>query len=513
MKNYDVQAAWHYHNGTKHPGGYLLNPWHMFDPAYQPLLLKIYTDLEAIPLPLDKSPSGVPALSAISTNSISVDEERMPDANTLARILFFSAGITKRINFPWGEMPFRAAACTGALYHIELYVVCGDIPGLEAGVYHFDPNEMALRRLRPGDYRRLLVEASGNEPNVAQSPAIIVYTDIFWRNACKYQAREYRHAFWDSGTILANTLAMCAAHGLPTRVVTGFVDAAVNRLLDLDTQREVALALLPVGYTPDTIAGPSPEADSLSLETAPISDHQIEFPAILAMHEASCLADEDEVMAWRKEATSTPMPTPSGPLFPLQPYTEEEMSRDSIEPVIVRRGSARQFSRESLDFRQLSTILHRALPGIPADFLGPPGAALNHVYLIVNAVEGLGSGVYVFHPTRQALELLKEGDFRLEAGHLGLGQALAADASVDLFFLTDLNPVLKRLGNRGYRAAQLDASITAGRIYLAAYAQRLGATGLTFYDDAVTNFFSPHAQDKSVMFLIALGKRGGRMPF
>jgi nitroreductase len=42
-------------------------------------------------------------------------------------------------------------------------------------------------------------------------------------------------------------------------------------------------------------------------------------------------------------------------------------------------------------------------------------------------------------------------------------------------------------------------------MYLAAYALGLGATGLTFYDDAVTNFFSPHAEDKSAMFLISLG--------
>ena len=42
-------------------------------------------------------------------------------------------------------------------------------------------------------------------------------------------------------------------------------------------------------------------------------------------------------------------------------------------------------------------------------------------------------------------------------------------------------------------------------MYLAAYATGLGATGLTFYDDEVTDFFSPHATGKSVMFLIALG--------
>ena len=92
---------------------------------------------------------------------------------------------------------------------------------------------------------------------------------------------------------------------------------------------------------------------------------------------------------------------------------------------------------------------------------------------------------------------------------MGWGQALAADASVNIFFMCDLAPVLEGFGNRGYRAAQLDASITAGRIYLASYAQRFGATGLTFYDDQVTDFFSPHARSKSVMFMVSLGKRGG----
>ena len=35
---------------------------------------------------------------------------------------------------------------------------------------------------------------------------------------------------------------------------------------------------------------------------------------------------------------------------------------------------------------------------------------------------------------------------------------------------------------------------------------RFGATGLTFYDDEVTRFFSPHAEGKSAIFLVALGK-------
>ena len=109
-----------------------------------------------------------------------------------------------------------------------------------------------------------------------------------------------------------------------------------------------------------------------------------------------------------------------------------------------------------------------------------------------------------------ALELLKPGDFLGTSGYLGLEQDLPADASANLFFLANLPSILECWGNRGYRAAQFDASLAAGRIYLAAYAQRFGATGLTFYDDAVVDFFSPHARDKSVMFLIALGHKAGR---
>ena len=508
MSNLKTNAAWHYHNGTKHPGGDLLNPLHSFNPLRQPLPFKVYNSIDPVPLPLEKSSLHVPALVALSSDGARATVDATPDVGILSRVLYFSAGITKRIKYRWGEMLFRAAACTGALYHIELYVVCGDLPGLDAGVYHFGPQDLSLRRLREGDHRRFLVDAAGVEPSVASAPAIVVYTDIFWHNAVKYQAREYRHAFWDSGTILSHSLAMASAHGLPSRVVAGFVDAEVNRLLGLDTRREVAVALLPLGLTSDGLPTSAPDVGPLSLDTAPVSGRGLEFPAILDMHRASSLATEDEVAAWRNGALPTNQTTLSGRLFPLRPVDESQIPPDSLESVILRRGSTRRFSRDSMTFEELSTVLQRAMRGIPADFLASAaGSALSHPYLIVNAVDGLGPGAYLYHRDREALELLKEGNFRREAGHLGLDQALAADASFDIFFLADLHAVLASLGNRGYRAAQLDASVTAGRVYLAAYAQRLGASGLTFYDDEVTDFFSPHANGRSVMFLVAVGKR------
>jgi hypothetical protein len=44
------------------------------------------------------------------------------------------------------------------------------------------------------------------------------------------------------------------------------------------------------------------------------------------------------------------------------------------------------------------------------------------------------------------------------------------------YFLADLNRALERFGNRGYRAAQLEAGIMGGKLNLVAYAQRLGAS-------------------------------------
>ena len=70
--------------------------------------------------------------------------------------------------------------------------------------------------------------------------------------------------------------------------------------------------------------------------------------------------------------------------------------------------------------------------------------------------------------------------------------------------------MLGHFGNRGYRLAQLEAGIFGGRMYLGAYAQGLGATGLTFFDDEVRDFFSPHAAGKSVMFLLAMGYAAAR---
>lgn len=502
--NRNPEVALTYHNATKHSYASVRANAHSLDFGNQPLAFKVYPTLEPSRLPGEVRQTGIAALSAIA-ESVPAHTNAAPDLEAVAQLLYLSAGITRHRKYPGGEIYFRAAACTGALYEVELYLVCGDLVGLEAGVYHFAAAEFGLRKLRAGDYRSVLVDATGGEAAIAHAPLTIVCTCTYWRNAWKYQARTYRHFGWDNGTLLANLLAVSTAFGLPSKVVCGFVDENVNRLLDIDSQREVAFSLVPLGYVPTLPPQSLADCSSLSLETVPLSRREIDYPLMREVHAASSLDSSEEVATWRGGLASANLPEPVGSVVPLQPLSDAEMPRDPIEQVILRRGSSRRFDRTPMTLAQLSTMLDRATRGVPADVLDPMGSQLNHLYLIVHAVQGLDPGAYVFHRDRGLLELLKPGNFRAEAGYLGLEQTLPADAAVDIFFLADLRPIFKRFGNRGYRAVQLEAGILGGKLYLAAYAQRLGATGLTFYDDDVTRFFSPHAEGKSAIFLVALG--------
>jgi SagB-type dehydrogenase family enzyme len=514
----NTEVAWNYHEATKHSYTSIRTNPHSLDFDNQPLPFKIYPALEPSRLPTEVCQTGVAALSAIAGSvpaQTLVSTKTAPDLEAVAQLLYLSAGITRQRKYSGGEIYFRAAACTGALYEVELYLVSGDLGGLQAGVYHFAPAEFGLRKLRAGDYRSVLVEATGREPAIAHAPLTIVCTCTYWRNAWKYQARTYRHFGWDNGTMLANLLAVATALGLPAKVVCGFVDSTVNGLLDVDSQREVAFSLVALGHDSGLPAQTAPpwqtgarvlaDISPLGFETVPLSRDEIDYPLMREMHAASSLHSTEEVARWRGRTALDHSPSPAGPIVRLQPLSDAEMPHDPIEQVILRRGSSRQFARTPISLAQLSTMLDRATRGVPADFLDPLGSQLNHLYLIVHAVENLKSGAYVFYRDRGVLECLKHGNFRDQAGYLGLEQQLPADAAADIFYLADLRPILQRFGNRGYRAVQLEAGILGGKLYLAAYAQRLGATGLTFYDDDVTRFFSPHAEGKSAIFLVAVG--------
>src|SRR5512145_1284029 len=136
-RNRDTRAALAYHTATRHSEQSVRTSAHQLDWPNQPVPFKVYRDLERIPLP--GFPEGdVPALVSIAEPAPLASER--PDLVSLARVLQLAAGITKRKRHPGGEILLRAYPNTGALHHVDLYLVTAELPGLAAGVYHFAPD-------------------------------------------------------------------------------------------------------------------------------------------------------------------------------------------------------------------------------------------------------------------------------------------------------------------------------------------------------------------------------------
>jgi len=532
--NYDIKYALDYHEATKHSEISIQLSRHSLDWNNKPRPFKIYTKLPSIFLPSDFSEPHIDAITCIKTvktiNSMTADATNTTnpqlDIRKLAEILFFSAGITREMKYMYGSYYMRAAPATGALYPIELYIVCQDIPGLNAGVYHFCPGDFTLTELRSGDYKAELATAAGDSKNIMTSPITIVFTSIAWRNAWKYEARSYRHWFWDSGVIAANLTATAASSNLQPFLILGFVDDTVNHLLYLDDKKEATIAMAAIGVDlakHSAVSQQRKEINSLPLpEILPLSKKgEVDYPEIWKMHRASYLSDSEEVKRWincgtelKKEESVQSEILDSRPLYHAEPSSQSSLGH-SLGEVILLRGSSRKFAKSPISFRQLSTILESSTRGVPLDFLvenqgktaGTTATTID-IYMIVNEVEGLQRGGYFFNRSTSSIEQLKSKVPRDMSGYLCLGQPLFSDASVVFFLMTDLPAVLRTCGNRGYRASQFEAGILAGKIYLSAYAQQLGASGSTFFDDAVTEFFSPHAKDKSTMIAVGAGVTG-----
>ncbi len=506
-RNLEIERAREYHERTAHSRRSVRASRHTLDWDIAPSPYKIYPDLPVVALPRDVPPPAADGFAAISGD---LREPAALDVARLAALLFFSAGVTRTLTYPGGiRHDYRAAASTGALYQTEVYVVAGAIGELAPGVYHFNPGDFALRRLRDGDCRGAVARAAA-DPDVAARPATVILSGLYWRNTWKYEARAYRHLFWDSGTMLANLLATATALGVPARVVEGFVEREVNRLLGLDAAREGALALVPVGAS-GTPAAPPPSIEPIAPAVIPLSSSEVSYPLLVEAYEDSSLETEAEVRSWRDRADALEIgsrashaPASDVPLFRLPPPRME--AGRSLGETIQARGSTRAFSRATISAEALSSALYHATRGIGADV--PSG--LVDLYLVVHAVDGVDAGAYAYRPEPHALERLASGDFREESAFLCLEQSLGGASSVTVFFLADLGRVLGALGNRGYRAANLEAGIVGGRLYLAAYAQRFGASGLTFYDADVVQFFSPHARAKDAIFVTALGRSARR---
>jgi len=523
-----IRAA-EYHERTKHAPGDFEDVDFGYEYGTLPRPFKTYRDLPRVALSGVQAPVA-PALSVVAESGrdpLAGTEQSLRDdvnAETVASLCYYAAGVKSDHPHSADEVDwpqyYRIASCTGNLHHVDAYAVCADLDGLDAGVYHFDPKTFSLDLLREGDYRGTLAEATGDGPAttgdsaeetaIADAPVIIALTSEWWRNAWKYRGRTYRHAFWDSGTILANLLATAHAGGHRAEVVTGFADAPVVELLGLDPDAEAPLELVPVS-SGDPAPAPPP-VDAIDSEETPLSPEQDEYPLVPDAWHQSTLADGDAATEWRRRARGADpaavgrRPPGDGDRIDLDPVDADTASARPVGGTIARRGSLREYSHDPISDRTFATVLDRALRGVPTDGASDAPGRLLDCYCLVHAVDGVPEGAYQYHPDETALERVGPTD-RETAGHLALDQPVVGDAAVNVYLVADVDAVVQRLGDRGYRLAQLEAGIALGRLYLATYAHlALGGRGFTFYDDLVTEHLGPRADGQSPMTLFAFGR-------
>ncbi|MCW2898598.1 MAG: SagB-type dehydrogenase protein [Streptosporangiaceae bacterium] len=452
------------------------------DPRNRPRPFKRYPGARVRGLPTELPPRGAPAAAALSGRGPLADAT--VDLELLARLLFFSAGVTRMAEGMEQTVWFRAAPSAGNLHPVEVYVAAGAMAGLDAGLYHFAPDVFGLEELSEADCRPAVADAVV-VPEAAAGPLVLLLTGIPWRTAWKYGERGWRHVYWDAGAVVANLLAVAGAYGLRARVVLGFVDSALCRQLGIDGAAEFLVAAIVVGEPSGQAVTAGCEPPHLT--AAPLSPAPVEFPLITRVQRAGDLATAEEVAAWRAAA---PAGLPRADNVVDQPAVARD---EPVESVILRRGSTRRMRRGVAPAELLHWGMAVATRHVPADAI-PAGATLLSHELAVHAVRGMEPGLYHWVDGRaEPYRTAAEAAVRRLSRHLCLDQPLGGDSAYTDFACADLDRVLDGYGDRGYRVAQFEAGVAAGRLQLAAFTLGHGGTGLTFSDEDVSAAFGTRA--------------------
>lgn len=164
----------------------------------------------------------------------------------LAKLLYFCYGITGVLQSEV-PLPLRAAPSGGALYPLEVYPAVFNVEGLDSGIYHYNVKSHQLELLQLGSFEQSLCECMMGQRMVLKASAVFLITAMFDRNLWKYRERGYRYTLFDAGHLAENLYLMATAMNLGCCAVAGFLDDAINHLLDIDGVHESTLYIIVMG--------------------------------------------------------------------------------------------------------------------------------------------------------------------------------------------------------------------------------------------------------------------------
>lgn len=159
--------------------------------------------------------------------------------------------------------------------------------------------------------------------------------------------------------------------------------------------------------------------------------------------------------------------------------------------VVKTRRSTRRFLNMPLQLKQVSNLLF-GTTGITrnnpnyAFRVNPSAGGLYPIetYIAVNNVEDLEQGIYHYKILSHKLELLKQGDFRLQVAKACLDQKIAYDSAINFIWSAVVERSKWKYLQRCYRYLYLDCGHIAQNLYLVAGALNLSVCTIgAIYDD------------------------------
>jgi len=142
----------------------------------------------------------------------------------------------------------RTTPSAGASFPLEIYVVIGNVTGIEPGVYWYDSENHKIIRTIDRDVRAELRNAALGQAMLRDAPVTIVFTAVYERITARYGERgRLRYVYMEIGHSAQNVYLQAEALGLGTCAIAAFHDDRVSALLQLPAD-EAPLYLMPVGY-------------------------------------------------------------------------------------------------------------------------------------------------------------------------------------------------------------------------------------------------------------------------
>jgi SagB-type dehydrogenase family enzyme len=188
---------------------------------------------------------------------------------------------------------------------------------------------------------------------------------------------------------------------------------------------------------------------------------------------------------------------------------------------IRRRKSRREYSGADLTIDQLSRLLYFAAGMTGAieayDYTRLPlrafpstgGLQSAELYMCVNRVDTLETGLYHYRPLDHALECIQPGDHSRAVGELALGQPWVAASAVVLMVTGYYERLRWKYGERAYRYMCMDVGCLTQNVYLVGESLGLGVCAIAgFVDDAAERLLAINGRDEMALLLLCIGVPG-----